>query len=220
MILTKESLERIIKEELRNLMNEGNQDETLRIIGAALRKALPGRELTTRKHKKIPTVIVIQTASEALAEVDPEGTAAVYPVIYDNEELMSKVQAAAKGIQINTSYGELGQVINEVSRDPEYQEEYDLVANNIKTQPGFLEFAMRSLEDSYGNRFYNHGKARIGFYLTLLGQHAREGQDSYGGTVEGHIASIESKLAEHPDLLTPAGRGRLDALLDHLKQSY
>ncbi len=115
---------------------------------------------------------------------------------------------------------ELDVVMSEASGDPEYDNEYDLVANNIKTQPGFLEFAMRSLEDSYGNRFYNHSKARIGFYLTLLGQHAREGEDSYGGTVEGHIASIQGKLAEHPDLLTPAGRGRLDALLDHLKQNY
>tara|TARA_R100001440_G_scaffold27017_2_gene44470 strand:- start:4007 stop:4333 length:327 start_codon:yes stop_codon:yes gene_type:complete len=104
--LSKETLKQIIKEELSSLMNEGNQDETLKIIGAAIRQALPGRELTTRKHKKIPTVIVIQAGSEALAEVDPEGSVAVYPVIYDNEELMSKVQAAAKGIQINRSYGE------------------------------------------------------------------------------------------------------------------
>lgn len=107
MKLTKETLKRIIKEELNSLINETNQDETLKIIGAALRAALPGRELTSRKHKKIPTVIVIQAGSEALAEVDPEGTAAVYPVIYNNEELMSKVQAAAKGVQIDTSYGEL-----------------------------------------------------------------------------------------------------------------
>lgn len=107
MKLTKEALKRIIKEELNSLINETNQDETLKIIGAALRAALPGRELTSRKHKKIPTVIVIQAGSEALAEVDPEGTAAVYPVIYNNEELMSKVQAAAKGVQIDTSYGEL-----------------------------------------------------------------------------------------------------------------
>jgi lipoprotein-anchoring transpeptidase ErfK/SrfK len=106
MKLTKETLKRIIKEEMSNLMNEGNQDETLKIIGAALKKALPGRELRTRKHKKIPTIIVIQSGSEALAEVDPEGSVAVYPIIYDNEELMSKVQANANGIQINTSYGE------------------------------------------------------------------------------------------------------------------
>lgn len=107
MKLTKETLKQIIKEELDNLMNEGNQDETLKIIGSALKQVLPGRELTTRKHKKIPTIIVIQSGSEALAEVKPDGGVAVYPVIYDNEELMSKVQAEAKGIQINTSYGEL-----------------------------------------------------------------------------------------------------------------
>ena len=102
----------------------------------------------------------------------------------------------------------------------EYQREYELVENNIRTVPGFLGFAMRSLESSYGNRFYNHGRGNIGIYLTLIGQHVRDGQDSRGGTVEGHIASIEGKLAEYPDLLTPAGRGRLDALLDHLKQNY
>lgn len=115
---------------------------------------------------------------------------------------------------------ELDAVMSEAAEGPEYQEEYDLVANNIKSQPGFLDFALQSLESSYGNRFYNHGRGRIGFYLTLLGQHVRGGEDSYGGTIEGHIASIQGKLAEHPDLLTPAGRGRLDALLDHLKQSY
>ena len=105
-------------------------------------------------------------------------------------------------------------------RQDEYQREYELVENNIRTVPGFLGFAMRSLESSYENRFYNHGRGNIGFYFTLLGQHLRNGKDSYGGTVEGHIASIEDKLAEYPDLLTPAGRGRLDALLDHLKQNY
>ena len=115
---------------------------------------------------------------------------------------------------------ELKDVMNESAGDPEYDREYDLVQNNIKTQRGFLGFAMRSLETSYENRFYNHGRGNIGIYLTLLGQHVRDGQDSRGGTVEGHIASIEDKLAEYPDLLTPAGRGRLDALLDHLKQRY
>ena len=115
---------------------------------------------------------------------------------------------------------ELKDVMNESAGDPEYDREYDLVQNNIKTQRGFLGFAMRSLETSYENRFYNHGRGNIGIYLTLLGQHVRDGQDSRGGTVEGHIASIEDKLAESPDLLTPAGRGRLDALLDHLKQRY
>ena len=115
---------------------------------------------------------------------------------------------------------ELEAVMNEATMEPEYQQEYDLVANNIQTQRGFLGFAMRSLESSYENRFYNHGRGNIGIYLTLLGQHVRDGQDSRGGTVEGHIATIEGKLTEYPDLLTPAGRGRLDALLDHLKQNY
>jgi len=115
---------------------------------------------------------------------------------------------------------ELDSIMNEAAGDPEYDREYDLVQNNIKTVPGFLDFACRSLESSYGNRFYNHGRGNIGFFFTLLGQHLRNGKDSYGGTIEGHIASIEGKLAEYPDLLTPAGRGRLDALLDHLKQNY
>jgi len=115
---------------------------------------------------------------------------------------------------------ELDTIMNEAAQDPEYDKEYDLVANNIKTQRGFLGFAMRSLESSYENRFYNHGMGNIGIYLTLLGQHVRDGQDSRGGTVEGHLASIESTLTKHDDLLTPAGRGRLDALLDHLKQNY
>ena len=63
---------------------------------------------------------------------------------------------------------ELSAVMNEASGDPEYQEEYDLVSNNIKTQPGFIDSVMRSLESSYGNGFYNHDKVkRHGFYLTL-----------------------------------------------------
>lgn len=115
---------------------------------------------------------------------------------------------------------ELDAIMSEAAGDPEYDREYDLVQNNIKTQRGFLGFAMRSLESSYENRFYNHGRGNIGIYLTLIGQHVRDGQDSRGGTVEDHIASIEGKLAEYPDLLTPAGRGRLDALLDHLKRNY
>tara|TARA_B100000035_G_scaffold192881_1_gene164615 strand:+ start:765 stop:1181 length:417 start_codon:yes stop_codon:yes gene_type:complete len=124
---------------------------------------------------------------------------------------------------------ELDAVMNEASGDPEYQEEYDLVANNIKTQRGFLQHALQSLESSFNNRFYDHGKGpRIGIYLSMINKMTLNGNQPdpnwegtpLGGDIRSHVEQLEQKIAQDRSFLTPAGNGRLDALLDHLKQSY
>jgi hypothetical protein len=214
MKLTKQSLKRIIKEELKAVMNEsdrfhGKIPQELWAIGDYEDARDEGMLDSLRSYSDEDLEMKIEQLREEIDE-DPSD-----PNVYLKEELINFIQNIL-------DQGVHQRPMNESAGDPEYDREYDLVQNNIKTVPGFLDFAMRSLESSYENRFYTEDfpKANIGFYFTLLGQHLRNGKDSYGGTVEGHIASIEGKLAEHPDLLTPAGRGRLDALLDHLKQNY
>jgi hypothetical protein len=139
------------------------------------------------------------------------------------KRLETKIMKLAKETLKRIIKEELQTVMNEMEGGDEYQEEYDLVMNNITTDskpPNFILFALRSLEDSYGNRYYNHSKVNVGLYLKFIGQHILEGQDSRGGTIEQHIATVESRLEQHPDLLTPAGRARVDALLKHIKENY
>ena len=112
----------------------------------------------------------------------------------------------------------------------EYQQEYDLVANNIRVDsrpPSSVSFFLRSLESSYENRFYNHGGGpNIGIHLSLInrlmlnGNRPNPGYEGtpLGGDIRSHIEKIKQKLTLDRGFLTPAGNGRLDALLDHLSQ--
>ena len=124
---------------------------------------------------------------------------------------------------------ELDAIMSEAARDPEYDREYDLVQNNIKTQRGFLQHALRSLESSFGNRYYNHGRGpRIGVHLSMINKMTLNGNKPdpnwegtpLGGDIRSHVEQLEQKIAQDRSFLTPAGNARLDALLDHLKQSY
>jgi hypothetical protein len=105
MKLTKQTLKRIIKEELESILNEGSKDESIAVINPLLRQAFPSAEFRSGPHPKIPEITVIYSGDKPYAQISNDGTVAVHEIIYDNLAVAKKMRSAleANGIEYQTS---------------------------------------------------------------------------------------------------------------------
>ena len=105
MKLTKQTLRRIIKEELQAVLNEESKDATIALVKPLLSKQFPNSQFRSAPHPKIPEITVIYSGDKPYAQISNDGTIAVHEIIYDNEAIAKEMRNAleSKGIQYQTS---------------------------------------------------------------------------------------------------------------------
>ena len=105
MKLTKETLKRIIKEELNSLMNEDATDNIISVIRPLLKQFFPNLEFRAAPHPKFPKDTVIYSGKTPYVQIMPNNVVAVFEKIYDNVAISQKIQKAVeeKGIEYRTS---------------------------------------------------------------------------------------------------------------------
>ena len=105
MKLNKETLKKIIKEELAAMLSEGSKDDTIAVINPLLRQAFPNAEFRSAPHPKINQITVIYSGKTPYAQISNDGSVAVHEIIYDNVAVAKKMRSAleAEGIEYQTS---------------------------------------------------------------------------------------------------------------------